>query len=366
MDLDRRVNFRISEDLDRRMKREKGINWSQYLRDMIRARLEELDAGLTYRKVQRLVERYEKDLRRTWILHMFACGIDKRHIYETAEALFEEEHDATVDMVQDDLRESSLLPVWKRIDVGLQVKEVLLGEIREGPIRQIREEIIDNRAQRFQERNLVEGVELLASFARLSNMAERAFLRPEGFERTWELLTGEDHDIDELLWTGLIYKDRYESNAYSYRQYVVPGYGLGMMRRMREDVQFRDMPAYSSEILQLRPEDVDLVKLLRSENPDVRSLLAWIGGSKKYVAAHNESDQILAELDEKNLDLDKEAFDRALERAVEKRLIIIDYAPPRKSTSGRDSRPAQWIYRISPAALEELPDALLNVMGDGK
>lgn len=328
------------------MDKQDEVNWSELIRKSINARL----GGSGSRKIQKLVEEYSDDLEKMWVLHMFAHNIEKRYVYESAQQVFGEDKDDIVDEVEDDLEENGLLRMYDEVDGDTKVGDAILSSIaiygRTDIEEQVRATISDSS------KKIRDGVFLLSLFVRERIDREFMSINPEGFERTWKIYTGEEAEMDELVETGLIYRNYYSSNAYSHWYHKIPDYGMEMLEDVIEDTG------------QLRIHGPDITgytmrKVLQDD--DKAAFLRWMGGARKYIPTYEEEEEIQEELEENEIGLSWDDFQEVRDQLVRDGILIIDYRPNRSRAGRRSSRPAQWVYTLTEPAQRELPGILLDI-----
>ena len=355
-----RQTIRIPEEMKREMDRRSEINWSEYIRQQLKKKLGYPKAP---RKIKRLVKQYEEDLEKLWILHMFSKKISDQRIYETAELIFGEKKDTTIDIIKSDLEDRGLSgEMYKELSNGMTVSDSIKNELYSSKgIKQIKEEVRKNVQESASE--VKEGIELLCLYAEDSIYDDYFRIKPKGLEKTWEIYSEKDVSVDDIVSTGLIYKDWYSSNAYSYEQSVVPSFGLELIEPI---VEKENTSKGGLDILYEPPTKRTVKDAI--EKGICRDFLSWLSSSdtgmnvsKKYVPAYEEEKEIN---NDESLNLNFEEFKEARSELVNKKMLIIDYSPSRSRTGNRASRPARWIYQLTGPAMKRLSSALLEKMGD--
>ncbi|MCJ0619716.1 hypothetical protein JZX76_09395 [Haloarcula hispanica] len=327
------------------MDREEDINWSEHIRKSIRERL----GGSPSRKIQKLVGDYQSDLDRLWILHMFSYGMSKRYVYETAEMVFGEDKDDVVDEVEADLEERGMERMHDEIEDGLKVGDTIQNTVASYGISKIKQQV--KESIKDSPREVRDGIYILSLYVRDRLDRESTSINPEGIERTWEIYTGSEVDIDDIVSTGLIYKNHYNSNAYNHWYYKIPDYGLELIEEIISDSS--DFGIYHSD-----PKRSTLRDVINEEQS--REFLRWMNGSSQYVSSYNEEDDIEDELDNREINLTMEEFAEVREDLIQSRVLLIDYSPHRSSTGNRSSRPARWSYKLTQPALDNMSEILLE------
>jgi hypothetical protein len=345
---DERVTVRVGEELRKQMKREDGVNWSEFIRNQIEERLSEADR----RRIEKLVEGYRSeydDLKRLWILHMFGLRIEKRQIYETSEYIFEEDVDDLVDEVERDLEDNHISKLYNKAPDGEKYGDIIVDVI-EGKYGDLLRDEVKDRLDKV-DQVILQGVSLLPYYIGDNLDADYARVNIDGFERTWGILCDEQIKADELLKTGIVYKDRYSSNAYSYNLFRIPAYALDMIRAIIDEDG-----AYG--IHGPNPSKNKIRGIM--ETNEFSAFLSWMDGTNMYVNAYNEEEEIEGTLTENELELSIEDFKDLREKLIKGRILVLDYSPHRSSTGGRSSRPARWIYQITEPSLKILSENIIR------
>jgi hypothetical protein len=329
------------------MDREEEINWSEFIRKSIRERL----GNPGSREIQKLVYEYqESDVKKLWVLHMLSYGTSKRHTYETAELVFGEEKDELVNEVQADLEELGMENMYEEVDDGMKVGDTIQTAIASNGLS----EIIQLVREKIQEapQEVQEGITVLGLFLRDDLEEESAYVDPDGVERTWSIHSRKDEvSFDKLIGTGLVYKNRYSSNAYNHWWHVIPEYALEIIGEIVTE---------GSEY-NVQHSDVSSRKLGElMDQSEVREFLRWMGGIREYVTTYNEEEEVEERLDELDIEISLSEFKQVRNRLIRNGVLVIDYSPSRSRTGSRSSLPASWIYKITRPALDELPEVLLK------
>lgn len=312
-----RVTVRVPDQMKEEMDDEKDINWSEHIRKSIRERL----GGSPSRKIQKLVGDYQSDLDRLWILHMFSYGISKRYIYQTAEKIFDKDKDDVVDEVEADLEERGMENMYDEIEAGLKVGDTIQNTVASYGISNIKEHVRESIAD--SPRDVRDGIYILSLYVREKLDRESTSINPDGIERTWEIYTGSEVDIDDIVSTGLIYKNHYNSNAYNHWYYKIPDYGMELIEEIISDGS--DFGIYHSD-----PNRPTLSDVINEEQS--REFLRWINGSSRYISTYNEEEDIEDQLQDEDIDLTLEEFTEVRKKLVQDKVLLIDYSPHRSST----------------------------------
>jgi hypothetical protein len=340
-----RVTVRVPDQMKEEMDDEEDINWSEHIRKSIRERL----GGSPSRKIQKLVGDYQSDLDRLWILHMFSYGMSKRYIYETAEEIFEEDKDNIVDEVEADLEERGMENMHNEIEDGLKVGDTIQNTVASYGISKIKDRVKESINDSPGE--VRDGVYILSLYVRDRLDRESTSINPEGIERTWKIYTGSEVDIDDIVSTGLIYKNHYNSNAYNHWYYNIPDYGMELIEELISDPS--EFGIYHSD-----PKRSTLRDVLNED--ESREFLKWMNGSSRYVGTYNEQEDIEDQLEDEGIELTLEEFAEVREKLVQDKVLLISYSPHRSSTGNRSSRPARWSYKLTQPALDDMPEILLE------
>lgn len=340
-----RVTVRVPDQMKDEMDREEDINWSEHIRKSIRERL----GGSPSRKIQKLVGDYQSDLDRLWILHMFSYGMSKRYVYQTTEEIFGKDKDDVVDEVEANLEECGMENMYDEIEDGLKVGDTIQNTIASYGITKIKEHVKESIKEA--PREVQDGIYILSLHVRDRLDRESTSISPEGVERTWEIYTGSEPDIDDIVNTGLIYMNHYNSNAYNHWYYKIPDYGLELIEEIISE-------SSNFGIYQSDPKKSTLRDMIHEQQS--REFLRWMNGSSKYVSTYNEAEDIEDELEDRDLDLTMEEFIEVREKLIQSRVLLIDYSPHRSSTGNRSSRPARWVYELTQPALDDMPEILLE------
>ena len=340
-----RVTVRVPDQMKEEMDDEEDINWSEHIRKSIRER----PGGSPSRKLHTLAAAYPSDLLRLWILHMFSYGMSKRYIYETAEEIFGENKDDVVDEVEADLEERGMENMYDEIEDGLKIGDTIQNTVASYGISKIKDHVKESIND--SPREVRDGVYILSLYVRDRLDRESTSINPEGIERTWKIYTGSEVDIDDIVSTGLIYKNHYNSNAYSHWYYKIPDYGLELIEEIISDSS--EFGIYHSD-----PKRSTLRDVL-NEN-ESREFLRWMNGSSKYVSTYNEEDDIEDQLEDEDISLTLEEFAEVRKKLIQDKVLLIGYSPHRSSTGNRSSRPARWSYKLTQPALDDMPEILLE------
>ena len=340
-----RVTVRVPDQMKDEMDEEEDINWSEHIRKSIRERL----GGSPSRKIQKLVGDYQSDLDRLWILHMFSYGMSKQYIYQTAEEVFGEDKDDVVDEVEADLEERGIERMHDEVEDGHKAGDTIQNTIASYGISKIKEHV--KASIKDSPREVKDGIYILSLYVRDRLDRESTSINPEGVERTWEIYTGSEVDIDDIVSTGLIYKNRYSSNAYNHWYYKIPDYGLELLEEIIEDSS--EFGIYHSEPKKSTVRDV-------VDDEKSQEFLRWMNGSSKYISTYNEEEDIKDELEDEGIDLTFDEFTEVREDLIQDKVLFIGYSPHRSSSGSRSSRPARWVYRLTQPALDKMPHILLE------
>lgn len=325
-----RVTFRVDDELKSKMNERGEINWSEFIRDSIRQKVSESD----HRQIQKLVEEYNNDLPRLFALYMYAERIPTRQIYETIEYLFDEKQDTIVDDVNTDIEQLHLPALYKRAPSGKQYSDIITGEIIDQAGDKIRS-YVQNRVTKSSKETGI-GISMLPYFIQNRANDDIAFVKQRSLSRTWSTQTDEGIDTDQILSTGLVFADHYSSNAYSYPQYRVPAYAIGLI----EDIEHRptqfDIPSPNptqSEIEQLKQTD------------GFKQFMKWLGGTNPSVPERETKNEIKIISEETGLSHNKVLSIR--QNMVENNLLLFEYSPNFSSTNSQRFSSSSWEYILT-------------------
>ena len=144
--------------------------------------------------------------------------------------------------------------------------------------------------------------------------------------------------INELVKIRFVYRDYFDSRAYSYPFLHIPDYAEGIISELMENVK--------------------ITFNYYKESNDLIIFLKWIRGIRKNVSEYKEEEEIKKELIEINMDFNK--FIKIVNKMIKGKILVIDYDPRRRHTGRRRSSPAMWIYKLTPVAKKELINFLLE------
>ena len=160
---------------------------------------------------------------------------------------------------------------------------------------------------------------------------------PDGFERTYRIMTGTESVLDELVKLGVLYKDYYESRAYNHWFYKVPIYAGAVVEKEAEEKK-----------MWVRNNLRELVK-----TDWFKDFLKWMGGPVKYIDAYEE-ESVKASY--------KRNFDADLSELIKKGIVIIDYFPRRRRAGKRKSSPPFWMIKITPTARDAMSELVFELL----
>lgn len=341
-----RITIRIDDVTKKKMDRV-DENWSQIAREAIQERL----AENRRRQIQQLISEYNNSnnrIKKLQLLHMYSYGTNKQYIYETAELVAGKPIDELVDEVENDLEDRGLKQMYKQIEgtetkIGVEIREQLAERTNNALSDELKATLDDAPSK------IHDGLHILIHYVRDNLDNEQSVsINPNGFERTWKLYTSSEVDIDALVEYGIVYKDFYSSNAYGHSSYKVPDFTLELLREILEG---------TTTIQNYNPSNSTIQKTLSKKQTKV--FLKWFNGRQRYVSTRNEDEEIRRDLESKKIsdEIDISELRREL---IQNDILYIDYSPHRSNTGNRNSRPAQWIYRLTDEALEALPEVLLQ------
>jgi len=341
------LGIRIPDEIKKRMDEKSDINWSEFIRKKI---IGKLDYPKIPHKIKKLIQGYSSDIHKLWILHMFSYNLSVGEIYDTAELIFGKEIYSEVDKVKADLENMGIARMYDRLDEsGMYIGEAIRAEIEIGGVIDIEKEIKERIKQLP---NMVKKAVYLLSFYVLDDLdKDRAYLMPQGFERTWEIYAGENIDTNDIFKTGILYKNFYYSNAYKHWWHIIHNYGLDVLEEINRNP--RDFDIHESS-----PSENSIKKMMGRE--DVKKFLKWMGGRKKFVSVYLEEEEICKQLAERNIELKIEEFKRVRDELVNEMILRFDFWPDRRRAGRRSSTPAYWVYELDDKSLDYITDILLK------
>lgn len=339
-----RITLRIPDEMKQRMDRQSEINWSAFVRKALSERLGQTESRLR-NDVNRLVREYASDdsLERLWCLHILAHTATESRVYRTAELVFDREMDATIESVEADLEEIGINRMLQDIGDGEKARDIIQAAIIENGFGPLKSEV-ESRIQDA-DRSVRMGVHVLSWFTDHAHSDDSIHIDANGVERTWEIYTGEEEDIEQLTRLGLVYTDHYRSNQYNHAWPRVPDYALDICDAVRTDGS--DLRIHESP-----PTEYELGKLL--DDHRVRQFLSWMGGSRRTVSRFHEDDEIEDGLRAENLDLELDEFASVRQQLVQKGALKIDHS------HGGSGDPDRWRYQLTERAMRGFTAALIE------
>ena len=180
--------------------------------------------------------------------------------------------------------------------------------------------------------------------AMILSQYESANIPLNGYSRTLKIYFGSDDSyvqdiINELVKIGIVYRDYYDSRAYSYPFLRIPEYALDILKELEREIYIN--PSYY-------------------QTEEFISFLRWMKGSTKYIVEYEEEEIIKEELLKEKINIDFKKFLEIRDKLIREKILIIDYSPHRRRAGRRSSYPAEWIYKITPVAKNNIIDYLLR------
>ncbi len=333
---------RTMRDLNSPENKGRVENWSKYVK---RREKEEVEISNLSEAIEGLVEDYKTDLSKVWILDMFANGVSKNHIYETAKLIFDEDMTTIIDIVETELESLGLSDMSRRLDSDLQVGEKIRTTIASEALSGIKnqvQELVNNSPKEIRE-----GVYLLSHFAVDKLGQDRTHITPRGFERTWKIFSDdEDLEIQDLVNVGMLYKKYYQYDTGSHWYHVIPQHSLILLGELVEGESDLEPPCSP-------PSESEVRDFMEQE--EVREFMKWMSSTTKYVDVSEEEEQIKEEMDEEKVDLSLAEFESVRDKMIEESVLIFDYSPQRSSTGDRSSKAASWKYKLTKLAIDSVP-----------
>ena len=162
---------------------------------------------------------------------------------------------------------------------------------------------------------------------------------PDGFLRTMGFLLDVDEArareiVNELVKTGLVFWDYYESRAYSHWYLRAADYACSIFVDLFLDV---DRRCYRLADLLKDSDVITFLKWMAKEGLDFRAVVEY------------KEEDIIRE-DYGNVG----DFNRVLTKLIKQWVVLIDYWPHRRRTGRRSSMPAHWVYKLTPIAKQKV------------
>ncbi len=302
------------------MDRHRDINWAEVIRSCIRTKLAQFKQPTV---IDELVERYLKQGNEVKLrtLDIFAKLLDEYYILDNIRIMYGDE---AVDEAQEVLDELKNLGIEKPYDkIGnIKAREAIFYVFDEKGVYDLFEEKLLKEISHT-DNWIKDAVWLLSQY--------NSRIVPNGFERTFKILHPDfDEDIlNKLVKIGILYKDYYNSRAYSHWWCRVPSYASLVLEKIADSRE---------EIVRK-----NLKKLIKVEW--FKEFLKWMGSTTKWIMVYEE-EKIKTEYRE----LYGKDLDEILSALVKNGILIIDYFPRRRRAGKRKSEPPYWTLRITPTA----------------
>ena len=340
-----RITVRIPDDLKWEMDKHPEINWSAVIRNHLEKYINyELNAkSIDYRIIE-LLNKYKNDIEKLWTLHIYLTlsRWNKSYVLETAELIFGKDMADVLEEIENDLNHYGIDA--ENYQIRNELKEVIDSF---GYLDKIYLEVID-RIKKAPE-DIKKGIWLLTRYINESVV----WIHPEGLNKTYKILTGEDINITiELVKLGLLYKGIYSSRAYFFEHCEIPEYTYDIAYEISK----------GSLLYIEKPSRYAIEELLKDEK--IQMFFKWMGTDYKSIEVYQEGSIIKKELEEKGLDLSLEEFNNVLKKLIEKGVLIIDYFPRRKRAGRRRSQPSEWEYRITNDTLNHIGSIVFDLLNE--
>ena len=314
------ITIRVPEWMKTEMERHKDINWAEVIRSYIRTKLAQFKQPTVIDElVERCLKQGEEIKLRT--LDVFAELLNLYYVLDNIRIMY---GDDAVDKAQEVLDELKDLGIEKPYDkIGnVEAREAIFYVFDEKGVYSLFEEKILKEISHADD-CIKDAVWLLSQY--------NSRIVPDGFERTFKILHPDfSGDIlNELVRIGILYKDYYDSRAYSHWWYRVPSYASLVLE----------------EIAKSREEFVrkNLKELVKVEW--FKEFLKWMGSTTKWIVVYEE-ETVKTEY----RDLYGKDLDEIISILVRAGILIIDYEPRRRRAGRRKSEPPYWLLRITPTA----------------
>ncbi len=329
------LTVRLPEDLYRRVKERRDVNWAEVVR---RAIISYLNQPLVNDKLDEYIWSLVKEgeweklrylhMKTELLAEMYGWNYAKRNL----EIMYPDKANEIQRQVNNDLASMGIDP---RL-VGYGPNNRRISEIVKDYmiLHGVYDYFIEECKKRLSNTSwkVREAAEILSQY-------ESTHIPLNGFLRTMQIYFDLDEAnaeelINELVRVGLVYRDYYDSRAYSY--------------------PFLRLPDYAQDIINELADNVKITFNYYSEPNDLILFLKWMGGIGKYVLEYREDEEIKKELKEIRISIDLNKFKEIINKMVKGKILVIDYKPHRRRTGRRSSSPAMWIYKLTPAAKKEL------------
>jgi len=209
------LTIRVPEWMKTEMERHKDINWAEVIRSCIRTKLAQFKQPTVIDElVERCLKQGEEIKLRT--LDVFAELLNLYYVLDNIRIMY---GDDAVDKAQEVLDELKDLGIEKPYDkIGnVEAREAIFYVFDEKGVYSLFEEKILKEISHADD-CIKDAVWLLSQYD--------SMIVPNGFERTFKILHPDfSGDIlNELVRIGILYKDYYDSRAYSHWWYKIPTY----------------------------------------------------------------------------------------------------------------------------------------------
>ncbi len=326
--------------MKREMERRKDVNWSEVIRRAIREKLQFPEA---FQRLEELVRDYvvAKDEVSLRVLHLRATLLSRWMITRNIEVMYGRDSLKKAEEALNRLDELGLLNRYylsENISVSEAIETALFDQ---GVIDLFTEKLV--RSIKSGSRELQDAVWIISQY-------ESNHIVEDGLLRTFELAFGEKAKviIEELMRIGLLYRDLYDSRAYTYYYYRIPDYAMDTLRDVHERPFEYNIYDKGYENLKRRIREL-------LEDKVFRGFLEWLGGRIKYVEAFREEEEARKFQQKYGV-----SFDEMVSQLVKDHVLIIDYSPHRRRVGRRKSWPAEYIYKLTPDAQKALMECLFE------
>ncbi len=335
------LTVRLPEDLYRRVKERRDINWAEVVRRSI---ISYLNQPLVTDKLDEYIWNLVKEgeweklrylhMKTELLAEIYGWNYARRNL----EIMYPNKADKIQQQVDSDLASMGIDP--KLVGYGpnnRRISEIVKDYMI---LHGVYDYFVEDCRKKLSNTNwkVREAAVILSQY-------ESTHIPLDGFLRTLQIYFDLDEAnaqelINELVRVGLVYRDYYDSRAYSYPFLRVPDYAQDIISELADNVKIA-FNYYSN------PEDLLL-------------FLKWMRGIRKYVLEYREDEEIKKELEEIGTSIDLSKFKEIINKMVKGKILVIDYDPHRRHTGRRSSSPAMWIYKLTPAAKKELINFILE------
>ena len=309
------VSVKVPAWLKKEMDRHKDINWAEVIRSCIKRKLAEFKQSTV---IDDLIEEYLRQNSEIKLrtLDLFANLLEKYFILKNIQIMYGENAINEAQKVLDDLRNLGVERPYDKIG-SISVSEIIFSAFSKMGIYDLFEKKLQENLSNAST-YLKDAIWLLSQYG--------SYIVPDGFKRTFEIMHPNfgGNILDELVKIGALYKDYYESRAYSHLQYTVPLYA--------------DLILYEFVADRIQLVKENLIKLLKEQW--FRDFLKWVGNVKCAEAYEELKEDYRKKYGKK--------YGKELDEVISelKGIIIVDYWPRRRRVGKRKGTPPCWVIKM--------------------